>query len=74
MGIKQKLIDMGLKVWGLDLFIESYNSTLKKLKDAGKELPNDAKKLDFVLHVKNRSDRNGSVRIIIQPHNHGELE
>ena len=66
MSIKQKLLNMGLNVWGLDLFVESYLTQTKLLLDKGKKFSLKDAKLDFELIVKDRGDRNGKVRIIIE--------
>lgn len=65
MNIKQTLLDMGLNIWGLDLFVESYLSQTKFLLAQKKVTLKDAK-LDFQLVVRDRGDRNGKVRVTIE--------
>ena len=63
---KQQILNMGLNVWALDLLIESYNSATKKLLDNNSDFPKDKLNLAFTLDVKDRSDRNGKVRVTIE--------
>lgn len=63
---KQQLLDMGLNVFGLDLFMESYNKATNALLKENPDFPRDKLILEFEVEIKERQDRNGIVRIKIE--------
>lgn len=66
MSTKQKLLSMGLNVWGLDLFVESFLASTKLLISKAGGFTLDQTKLNFELNVRDRGDRNGRVKITIE--------
>jgi len=63
---KRELLDMGLNVFGLDLFVESYNKATNTLLEEIPDFPKKKLDLEFEVEVKERSGRNGSVKITIE--------
>jgi len=63
---KRELLDMGLNVFGLDLFVESYNKATNTLLEENPDFPKKKLDLEFEVEVKERSGRNGSVKITIE--------
>ena len=65
MGLKQQLLDMGLNVWGLDLFVESYNGTVFKMLKANPDFPKDKLNLEFTYPCRRSDEKGGDCEITI---------
>lgn len=63
--LKQQLLNMGLNVFGLDLFVESYNLTIKKLLDHDPNFPKDKLNLTMDYPCKRKDDKGGDCKITI---------
>lgn len=63
--MKQQLLDMGLNVFGLDLFVESYNKTVHKLLKNNPDFPKDKLDLKFTYPCRKSDTRNGDCEITL---------
>lgn len=63
MGLKQQLLDMGLNVFGLDLFVESYNKTIMSMLKSDPDFPKDKLNLEFTYPCRKSDERNGDCEI-----------
>lgn len=65
MGLKQQLLNMGLNVFGLDLFVKSYNETVCKLLDDNPNFPKDKLNLKLCYPMQRPDSRGGDCQVTI---------
>lgn len=62
---KQQLLNMGLNVFGLDLFVESYNKAVFNMLKNIPDFPKDKLNLSFTFLCRKQDERTGDCEITV---------